>query len=282
VTSLETETWVPPLDLYLGQRVAEFERRLQRNGLGDIITGACAGVAARLRRLRRRTRRTRLSASGPPKADTGAYKAWWTEQWAPEGAPTSERLQQDWEARWERTRGTLARSRQGHDKEPADWPEFSDHALRKHEGLDRAVSSLVTQLRTGKIGLRAFLFQRRVPDIPSPYCQCGERETPVHIWTSCPLYEQRRAGLPPATTSRDFQVAVTSTRRAGATAGWFLRTGRLGEYRLAVQLLQEDGRLGPSLAEDEGRAGDEDPDGERSDGDSGAEDDGVVRGPLQH
>ena len=116
---------------------------------------------------------------------------------------------------------------------------------------------MVTQLRTGKIGLRAFLFQRGVPDIPSPYCQCGGRETPAHIWTACPLYEQQRAVLPPATTSRDFRAAVTSARRAGGTAGWFLRTGRLREYRLAVQMLQEDGRLGPSLGslEDEGSAG---------------------------
>jgi hypothetical protein len=136
----------------------------------------------------------------------------------------------------------LACSRQG--REPADWPDFSDQALRKYEGLDRAVGLLVTQLRTGKIGLRTFLFQRGVPDIPSPYCQCGKRETPAHIWTSCPLYEQRRAGLPLATTSRDFQVAVTSASRAGGTAGWFLWMGRLGEYRLAVRLLQDDGRLG--------------------------------------
>ena len=220
--------------------------------MGDLITGACAGVAARLRRRQRQTRRTRLSAEGPPGADTGAYEAWWAEQWAPEETPTCDRLQQDWEARWERTRGALIRGRQGLGKEPADWPEFS------HEGLDRAASSMVTQLRTGKIGLRAFLFQRGVPDIPSPYCQCGERETPAHIWTACPLYEQQRAVLPPATTSRDFRAAVMSARRAGGTAGWFLRTGRLREYRLAVQMLQEDGRLGPSLGSlgDEGSVGD--------------------------
>ena len=78
---------------------------------------------------------------------------------------------------------------------------------------------MVTQLRTGKIGLRAFLFQRGVPDILSPYCQCGERETPAHIWMACPLYEQQRAVLPAAATSRDFRVAVTSARHAGKTAG---------------------------------------------------------------
>jgi hypothetical protein len=93
---------------------------------------------------------------------------------------------------------------------------------------------MVTQLRTGKIGLYAFLFQRGVPDILSPYCQCGEHETPAHIWMACPLYEQQRAVLLLATTSRDFRVAVTSARRVGETAGWFLWMGRLREYRLAA------------------------------------------------
>jgi hypothetical protein len=83
------------------------------------------------------------------------------------------------------------------------------------------------------------------------------------------LYEQRRAELPLATTSRDFRAAVTSARRPGET------------YRLAVQLLQEHGRLGPSLVGDEGSAGgqgaeseDSGSESEWSDGGSGPGGDG--------
>ncbi|EAQ89449.1 hypothetical protein CHGG_06068 [Chaetomium globosum CBS 148.51] len=35
IRNLETETWVPPLDLYLNKRLADFETRLQRTDLDD-------------------------------------------------------------------------------------------------------------------------------------------------------------------------------------------------------------------------------------------------------
>ena len=42
----------------------------------------------------------------------------------------------------------------------------------------------LVQARTGKIGLRAFLFERRVPDVMTPVCACGDgRETETAIWS---------------------------------------------------------------------------------------------------
>jgi hypothetical protein len=42
------------------------------------------------------------------------------------------------------------------------------------------------QLRTEKIGLRDFLFTRRVPGITSSRCQCGERrQTVAHVLLHC-------------------------------------------------------------------------------------------------
>lgn len=35
IRNLETETWVPPLDLYLNKRLADFEARLQQHALED-------------------------------------------------------------------------------------------------------------------------------------------------------------------------------------------------------------------------------------------------------
>ncbi|EAQ88479.1 hypothetical protein CHGG_05098 [Chaetomium globosum CBS 148.51] len=59
IRNLETETWVPPLDLYLNKRFAEFETRLQRTDLddgqggkktaGSIILTACQRIQQRLR-----------------------------------------------------------------------------------------------------------------------------------------------------------------------------------------------------------------------------------------
>ena len=70
---------------------------------------------------------------------------------------------------------------------------FTNRALQKHQGLTKAQSSLLTQARTGAIGLRDFLFRAKVPGVYTPYCDCGQgRETVEHlvVWCSDPP-EQR-------------------------------------------------------------------------------------------
>jgi hypothetical protein len=69
---------------------------------------------------------------------------------------------------------------------PAAWPEFNYDALKKHYGLLKHESSLLTQIRTGKVGLRAFLFERKVPDVATPQCICGKApETAAHLALDC-------------------------------------------------------------------------------------------------
>ena len=66
IRHLETETYTPPLDLYLNQRLADFEQRLQQQALdagqglggprktaGSIITEACDRVFGRFRKRRK-------------------------------------------------------------------------------------------------------------------------------------------------------------------------------------------------------------------------------------
>ena len=63
---LETEAWVPPLDLYLNKRLADFEARLRKKALqtgagpgtgktttGHLITEACNRVYHKFRRKKR-------------------------------------------------------------------------------------------------------------------------------------------------------------------------------------------------------------------------------------
>jgi hypothetical protein len=53
VRSLETETFVPPLDLYLNGRVAQFEGRIEASGMAQLIRDSCTAIARKLRNLRR-------------------------------------------------------------------------------------------------------------------------------------------------------------------------------------------------------------------------------------
>jgi hypothetical protein len=67
------------------------------------------------------------------------------------------------------------------DKDPPIYL-FTNKALRRHEGLTKAQSSLLEQARTGDIGLRDYLFRLNVPGVLTPYCECGEgRETVEYL-----------------------------------------------------------------------------------------------------
>ena len=106
-------------------------------------------------------------------------------------------------------------------------------ALKAHNDLTKAESSLLVQARTGKIGLRQFLFQRRVPGVATPLCECGgAEETVAYALEGCfefpeGLDLQRKEG-PVSTLLTRLQegIGVRPILR------WLM--GRLPEYRLAA------------------------------------------------
>jgi len=86
---------------------------------------------------------------------------------------------------------------------------------------------VLIQIYIEKIGLKAFLFQCRVPDIPSPNCQCGARETAAHIILHCPLLATQRDSLNrdlgrPLRTYRDLNEATAAVGPAASIARWIL------------------------------------------------------------
>ena len=56
VTKLEIESHVPPLDLWLNGRVACYQARLERSGVGQQIRNACAAIRSRIRSRTQRGR----------------------------------------------------------------------------------------------------------------------------------------------------------------------------------------------------------------------------------
>ena len=77
-------------------------------------------------------------------------------------------------------------------------------ALRLRGGLSKAQSSILTQVRTGKIGLAAFLCKRRVPGFPTPACGCGAQwETARHVvMDGCNTHAAAFLLQPPLLTTR--------------------------------------------------------------------------------
>ena len=145
-----------------------------------------------------------------------------------------------WKDRWK----AVMEARQQRAPRLADLdPDLTDQVLRRHDDLTKAQSSLLTQARTGAIGLKDFLFRARVPGITSPHCTCGSgRETVEHLVVWCP--DPPKPKTWPATriySRRDFQRVLqgkthSAKRLAGKILSWLMDTGLLLEYRLARRL----------------------------------------------
>ena len=91
--------------------------------------------------------------------------------------------QDNWQALWEA-------SAQGTElKQLVPAPHHSVMAF--HSGVKKAISSVVTQLRTKKLALRNLLYTYRAID--SPECNCGEgNQTRDHVLRTCSLYTEDR------------------------------------------------------------------------------------------
>ena len=61
---LETETYVPPINIYLDRRLADFEARLETTGKAQLISSVCDRVKNQLRRRRGRPRKQKTDPEG--------------------------------------------------------------------------------------------------------------------------------------------------------------------------------------------------------------------------
>ncbi len=115
-----------------------------------------------------------------------------------------------------------------------------------HSRVKRAKTSLITQMRTEKIGLKAFLYSRWVPGIEKETCECGAKQTARHILHECKLFskkrrmwwaEERRKVERGVITHKDM---LTKPRYASMAADFMRSTGLIGQY----QALEKDQQQG--------------------------------------
>ncbi|GFF96867.1 hypothetical protein IFM47457_11104 [Aspergillus lentulus] len=120
-------------------------------------------------------------------------------------------------------------------------PTPTKKVLRIHRGLPRALSTVIIQMRTGKIGPRHYLYQRGVPDIQDGDCRCGRAtQTVRHILLACPLFRNLRGqyltkpggGLE---GGGDVKTILNTPRLAVRAAKFMLRTGLLGQFGAVPQ-----------------------------------------------
>ncbi|EAQ84782.1 hypothetical protein CHGG_08796 [Chaetomium globosum CBS 148.51] len=230
---------------------ADFENRLQRPDLDDgqggkktaasVVLTACRKIQQRLSSRRGNRGRPRtLGPQGPTAVERAAGTVM---RWTGGTVDTNRVVEEAWKARWLKERDGRVITRPADDFDHQQETLFRNETLRRHDGLSKARSSLLIQIRTGAIGLRDFLFTRGVPEVLTPACECGEgRETAEHlvVWCLAPPLTRRweRTGI---RTRRDLYSVLhginpTTARLARRVLDWLMDSGKLPMYNLARRL----------------------------------------------
>ena len=221
VSTLEAEAYVPPLNLYLDSLVARTTQRLEDSGMAAKIEGACREVRHYLRAHGQNRRRRFTEYIHPQPMPWG-----WHSEWTWRGQ-TARILQARWEDQWRCRR--------------VPWGELYPRPPRKgnlrlYQGLTKACCSILTQIRTGKTGLAAFLHRRRVPGVNSPRCPCGQGvETPKHILIHCARFQEVR-GMLDNSGRVDIRHLLSTEEGAKKLSQWWLSHGVLQQFSLARTL----------------------------------------------
>jgi hypothetical protein len=100
--TLEVETHIPPIDLYLDSRLAAFQDRLAGSEVGQLIQNTCSAIRARIRN--KRGRRAKPKALGwEQKKEWAKERTEWTQQNHPTRGITTEKQKviAAWKSRWQ-------------------------------------------------------------------------------------------------------------------------------------------------------------------------------------
>jgi hypothetical protein len=245
---------ITPLPFHMDGRQARFCLRSAESGIDRVIGQGILKVRQFLSCTRTRPRRSRApghqqSSSNhcpptPPASDPASLAASqlsWAQQWVLQDDPRrpatiSTRANCKINALWVQQWQSSAKSPPNPDLVEA--PLGTD-VLKLHEGLRKAQISLAIQLRMGTNGLDAFLFQARVPSVPSPLCSCGRgQQRAKHVLIFCPKYEGARHELwDEQGHLPDFSKLLGTAEGLRKTIRWVIQRGILGQFRGARDTL---------------------------------------------
>jgi hypothetical protein len=255
---LEAETFISPMDAHLDQLQASARVRLRSGGHQTLIANACRAIAKKLRGKAGRRR--------DQKPTPGDEKHSWTKQilqnrtppkqpapFPPWDGPRPEEHTEN-EAYNAAMRACQSLIKAKHTRAWSDsWAAYlrgvtrpsvaqtgiiGRQRLKMHQSLRKAESSLITQIRSEKIGLASFLFHRRVPGVLSPACSCGwHQQTAKHVIMFCRQFD--RETLKRELNTNDYRVITSTPRTLRILVAWFMQLNLLSQFSLARDILYE-------------------------------------------
>jgi len=242
--ALHKEAGIPPLKEYTDAMAAEYSTKSNMTEATKEIRRRCQKIQARLR--------YRTAQCTPYTLQRDRILA------------QQEDAQRDKSTkfpRWEKTWETTAREKRAQSsKHPPTWwaQGRNDKARhRLHKGLSRPESTISTLLRTEHIGLKAYLYRRKVPGITSGACECGElQQTGKHILLFCPRTAKGRQEMFQKIGSTAYRDILTSTRGMKIAARYILQTGILEQFRL-IQEQEERQKARERRRSEDGRTPEE-------------------------
>jgi hypothetical protein len=110
----------------------------------------------------------------------------------------------------------------------------SKETMNRHRGLQQHMSSILTQMRTGKIGLNNYLNCIKAADSPACSCDGESWQTLSHILLDCADHEELRRQTPwisGTPRQRDLRTILKEPTLAKKAAWFMLQTKLLRQFR---------------------------------------------------
>ncbi len=114
--------------------------------------------------------------------EAGPIKAEWVNKWL-ESDLSENPIYRNWKERWRHCIKTADARYRPYIPELAERePDFDEDMFEKHRGLLKYESSVLIQIKTGKIGLKAFLYRKDILNIEMLFYNCNQvSEMTVHL-----------------------------------------------------------------------------------------------------
>jgi hypothetical protein len=243
---LEKEAGIPPISSVLTAQIANAIKRRLTGRAANTIKNACASIrnhAPRIASGHRAPHRTKKTPGDHLIAwlYNTILKSTWKEtilqqtttsntSITPWKTAIRKHTKRCWDKLWTAYLATIP---PGQTRAPSQLITTS-YSLKIHFQCSKAITSLITQIRTERIGLNAFLADRHVPD-KLLICTCGwSRQTAKHILLFCPEFADHREHLFATAGSRDYLEIVATARGSKAAATWLQRRNLLPQFSFGL------------------------------------------------